>query len=414
MTLPRWTSSVIWYAIYPLGFTGAPAVQDMVGTHRLPRITAWLDHLIELGCNGLLLGPIFDSSSHGYDTVDYFRIDPRLGDEPDFDALVTACRERGIRVMLDGVFNHLGEHHPAFQRALSDPGAAENSWFFINRDHQPPSWLNFEGSNNLVRLNHASPQVGELVTGVMRHWLARGIDAWRLDAAYAVDPDFWRRILPGIRADYPDALFMGEVIHADLDALADYPLESITGYELWKAIWSAISDGNFFELEWTLRRHQQFCEHVRPLTFVSNHDVTRIATRVGHQQAIVAAAILLTSPGMPAIYYGDEGGATGTKYDRRGGDAEIRPAMPASPGEWQPEAAWMIDHYRALIGLRRRNPWLVGATVAADSVVIDNTHLSYRLVAGDKQIQISLEIGGCVRVQITGEGEDYRFQATAR
>lgn len=411
MIIPTWTESVIWYAVYPLGFVDAPHSQDNQLTHRLPRITAWLDHMVALGCNGLLLGPIFASATHGYDTLDYFRIDPRLGDEADFDALITACHTRGIRVMLDGVFNHLGEDHPSFKQALSNPDAPENGWFHIDRSHYPASWQDFEGSKNLVRLNHDSPEVAQLISDVMRHWLARGIDAWRLDAAYAVEPQFWRRVIPAVQQDYPEALFMGEVIHADLDTLADYPLDSITGYELWKATWSSIKDHNFFELEWTLRRHQEFCAQVRPLTFISNHDVTRIATELGPEQALVAAAVLFTNPGMPAIYYGDEGGATGTKYHRAGGDAEIRTAMPEDPDSWDPPSAWLIDHYRALIALRRQHPWLVNA--GCEICELENTRLSYRMSGGEESLLVNLNIGERCLVQILKDDRElYRYEAT--
>ena len=118
----NWAEHSIWWHVYPLGFTGAPVRPEMGpdagATHRLRRLEPWLDYVIELGCNGLLLGPIFDSETHGYDTLDYYRIDPRLGDEGDFDRLVAACKERGIKLVLDGVFNHVGRGHPLFQRAI--------------------------------------------------------------------------------------------------------------------------------------------------------------------------------------------------------------------------------------------------------------------------------------------------------
>lgn len=134
----------------------------------------------------------------------------------------------------------------------------------------------------------------KLVGDVMRHWLARGIDGWRLDAAYAVEPHFWATVLPDVRAQYPDALFTGEVIHSDLDRLKASTLESVTAYELWKAIWSSLNDANFFELDWTLTRHDELLDLTRPLTFIGNHDVTRITTLVGPQGAVLAMAVLCT------------------------------------------------------------------------------------------------------------------------
>ena len=129
--MTSWVNSVVWWQVYPLGFVGAEKQPEARRgrVHRLSHLQGWLDHLISLGANGLLLGPIFTSSSHGYDTVDYFQIDPRLGDDSDFDALVTACRSRGVRLLLDGVFNHAGRDFPPVAKALAEgPGSEAESW----------------------------------------------------------------------------------------------------------------------------------------------------------------------------------------------------------------------------------------------------------------------------------------------
>ncbi len=412
MTAPGWTDTAVWYSVYPLGMTGAlhtSADPDGRPAHRLTRLEAWLDHLIALGCNGLLLGPVFTSRSHGYDTLDYFTIDPRLGDEADFDSLVDACHARGVRILLDGVFNHVSQDFPALREALASPEAEAADWFHIDYSTQPPTRLNFEGSDDLVRLNHASPGVAKLVGDVMRYWLARGIDGWRLDAAYAVDSQFWATVLPAVRADYPDALFAGEVIHVELDELKATTLESVTAYELWKAIWSSLNDANFFELDWTLTRTDELLDLLRPLTFIGNHDVTRITTMVGPQAAVLAMAVLCTVGGMPSVYYGDEGGVRGTKYERAGGDDEIRPEMPATPDRWQPPMPWLLDEYRALIALRRRHQWLVDAR--HEMVKLTNERLVYRSRAGELWLTTELDLSSGHRVVITGaDGECYRFE----
>ncbi len=412
MTAPGWTESAVWYSVYPLGMTGAlntSAGSDGRPTHSLKRLEAWLDHLIALGCNGLLLGPIFTSKSHGYDTLDYFTIDPRLGDDADFDSLVQACRARGVRILLDGVFNHVSQDFPALQEALTSPDAETSGWFHIDYSTDPPTRLNFEGSDDLVRLNHANPGVVKLVSDVMRYWLARGIDGWRLDAAYAVDSEFWATVLPSVLAEYPDALFTGEVIHADLDQLKASTLQSVTAYELWKAIWSSLNDVNFFELDWTLTRHDELLDLLRPLTFIGNHDVTRITTMVGPQAAVMAMAILCTVGGMPSVYYGDEGGVEGTKYERPGGDDEIRPELPASPDDWRLPMPWMQDAYRALIALRRRHPWLVDAR--HKMVELTNERFVYNSTAGDEQLLVELDLEAGHSVVISDStGEIYRFE----
>ena len=403
MSPAKWTDEVIWYAVYPLGMVGAPTSDSGVQgpTNRLARIEAWLDHLIILGCNGLLLGPIFASHTHGYDTLDHFRIDVRLGTEDDFDRLVAACRQRGIRIMLDGVFNHVSSEHPALVAALADQQAPTSGWFHIDYSTDPPTRLNFEGSDDLVRLNHGSAEVINLICEVMLHWLGRGIDGWRLDAAYAVPAEAWAQILPRVRAEYPEALFVGEVIHADLAEVAASTLESITAYELWKATWSSIRDQNFFELDWTLGRHDQLLAAVRPLTFVSNHDVTRIVSQVGPEGAVLATVVLATAGGMPAIYYGDEGGLPGVKYERAGGDEEVRPEMPADPLEWQMPKPELWNLHRGLIALRRQHPWLVDARHSAVELAADRYR--YRLAAGLHWIEVELDLTAGYRAEISDD-----------
>jgi cyclomaltodextrinase / maltogenic alpha-amylase / neopullulanase len=382
-----WAEHTIWWQLHPISFTGAEPQALPEGAaplHRLGRIEAWLDYLIELGCNGLALGPIFASESHGYDTVDHYRIDPRLGTQEDFDHLAAACRARGIRVLLDGVFNHVGRGFPAFQDVLAKGReSACASWFRLDFDAPGPDgfgYADFEGHRSLVALNHAEPAVRDYVSGVMRYWLARGADGWRLDAAYAVPSEFWNSVIGAVRRDHQDAWFLGEVIHGDYAAAVhDGGLDSVTQYELWKAIWSSLNDRNFFELSWALERHDGFARVFRPQTFVGNHDVTRLASRLEDERHLPhALAILLTVAGIPSVYAGDEQAFHGIKYERVDGDAEIRPPFPDRPDEL---ASFGRPYYRLhqdLIGLRRRNPWLVRSHVSV--LKLEGEVLAYRAV----------------------------------
>ena len=255
----------------------------------------WLDYLIELGANGLALGPIFQSESHGYDTLDFYRIDSRLGDDATFDHLARACQERGIHLMLDGVFNHVGVGHPHFQAALAGNDPAAEALFRIHRTEAGVHYDDFEGHQALPALNHDSPAVVDRVVDVMCHWLRRGASAWRLDAAYAVKPEFWAQVLPRVRAEFPDTWIVGEVIHGNYpDIVRRSGMDAVTQYELWKATWSAPLEGNFFELDWCLKRHNDFLASFVPMTFIGNHDVTRIASRIGNDKAALAATILFT------------------------------------------------------------------------------------------------------------------------
>ncbi|BBX58775.1 hypothetical protein MSHO_41200 [Mycobacterium shottsii] len=267
----------IWWQVYPLGFVGAfPAHQPPdPREHRLRRFVGWFDHAVELGASGVALGPIFDSRTHGYDTTDHFRIDPRLGDEGDFDHLVAEAHRRGLRVLLDGVFNHVGVDFQRYRHVADDPSSA--GWF----RGRAGNFRTFEGHSELITLNHANPEVADYVVDVMAHWLQRGADGWRLDAAYAVPQQFWAKVLPRVRDRYPQAWFVGEIIHGDYAAAVQGAgFDSVTQYELWKAIWSGLNDGNFFELDWALQRHNEFVASFAPLTFIGNHDVTRIASRL--------------------------------------------------------------------------------------------------------------------------------------
>src|SRR3954447_17411473 len=308
--MPGWVQHAMWWQVYPLGFLGAePTAIHGPPLHRLPRLVDWLDYAVELGASGLALGPVFASETHGYDTVDHLRIDPRLGTEADFDALVEAAHSRGLRVLLDGVFNHVGRSHPAFRAVLEQgPSAPSASWFRLTwpRPWEPgvqPEAADFEGHGALVALNHDEPAVADHVVEVMNHWLDRGADGWRLDAAYAVPTSFWATVLSRVRAKHPAAYLVGEVIQGDYaEFVTASTMDSVTQYELWKAIWSALNSANFFELSWALQRHDGFLDTFVPLTFVGNHDVTRIASRLSDERDLpLALAILLTVGGTPSV-----------------------------------------------------------------------------------------------------------------
>jgi cyclomaltodextrinase / maltogenic alpha-amylase / neopullulanase len=391
VTGPGWTEHAIWWQVYPLGFVGGyPAAQSdeppRPDEHRLRRLVDWFDHAIELGASGVALGPVFASRTHGYDTTDHYRIDPRLGDDADFDHLVAEAQRRGLRVLLDGVFNHVGEDFARYREAPDNEAAAR--WF----RGRPGHFHTFEGHSGLVTLNHDNPEVGDYVVDVMAHWLQRGADGWRLDAAYAVPESFWASVLPRVRERHPDAWFVGELIHGDYAAVVEAArFDSATQYELWKAIWSSINDGNFFELDWALQRHNEFLADFAPLTFIGNHDVTRIASRLEHPEHVAhALVILLTVGGVPSVYAGDELGFRGVKEERFGGDDAVRPEFGSPPIELDAAGAKVWELHRYLIGLRRRHPWLHRASTSA--VRLDNRCYVYETRDGDNALLVALNI----------------------
>lgn len=391
---PGWVDHLIGWHVYPLGFVGAPArLESQEVSHRLAHLGAWLDHAVALGCSSLALGPVFSSASHGYDTLDYFTIDPRLGDDDDFDHLLQAAHARGLSVLLDGVFNHVSRRNRIVQDAQSagpDSDAGRMVRWCAGRLDV------FEGHSDLVALNHDNPAVREHVTRIMNYWCGRGVDGWRLDAAYSVNPEFWAAVLPSVREKYPDVWIFGEVIHGDYAGIVRASgMDSVTQYELWKGIWSSIESRNFFELDHALGRHNEFSDAFTPMTFVGNHDVTRIASRVGQDGAVLATAILATIGGIPLIYYGDELAYRGVKEERFGGDDDIRPVFPASPADLSNLGADTLRAHQSLLGLRRRHPWLVDART--ESLDLTNERYVYRTgVPGVEPLIVELDVrDGC-------------------
>jgi glycosidase len=362
---PTWTSDMIWWHVYPLGFTRAERSLADAGPDPVPRLAQlepWLDYAVSFGANGLLLGPIFRSATHGYDTLDHFEIDPRLGTIDTFSHLVAACRSKGIRVALDGVFNHVSRESGIVERAIAGgPGSRDGRWIRWVDGH-PRS---FEGHDALVELNLSEPAVIRHVISVVSYWTDMGADAWRFDAAYAPGADAWHPITEAIRFLHPGTWMLGEVIHGDYaDFIHRSGMHSVTQYELWKAVWSSIATRNFWELAHALGRHRGMVEHFVPYTFVGNHDTTRIASQIPDPRHLEhAVALLALLPGIPGVYAGDEQAFTGVKTESATGDDAVRPPFPDNPYDLLPFGRNVYDLHQRLLGLRRRHRWIVSAVV---------------------------------------------------
>jgi glycosidase len=384
---PGWVQHAIWWQVYPLGFVGAFPSDAPPGAdeHRLRRIIEWLDHALELGASGVALGPVFASKTHGYDTTDHYSIDPRLGDDGDFDELLAEAHRRGLRVLLDGVFNHVGTEFPRYREAVA---GGDSSWFRPTGS----DFETFEGHGELIALNHDNSEVIDHTVEVMKHWLRRGADGWRLDAAYAVPDRFWAQVLPRVREEFSDAWFVGEVIHGDYSAhVHEAGFDSVTQYELWKAIWSSLNDGNFHELDWALQRHNDFLDVFVPMTFIGNHDVTRIASKLENTRHLEhALVLLLTIGGTPSVYAGDEWAYRGVKEERVGGDDAVRPEFTSRLAGVDEHGHDIYRLHQYLIGLRRRHPWLHTARTAAAK--LSNTQYVYRTSSGSETLLVALNI----------------------
>lgn len=335
-----WAFESVFYQIYPLGFCGAPFENDGKLTHRILKVNDWIPHMKKLGIDAIYFSPVFESDTHGYNTRDYHTIDCRLGTNEDFKAVCDKLHENGIRVVLDGVFNHVGRGFWAFQDVLKNrENSPYLSWFHINlggnSNYNDGLWYEgWEGAFDLVKLNLRNPQVVSHLLECVGQWINEfQIDGLRLDVAYMVDGDFMRTLRKFCREKRPDFFLLGEMIHGDYHRIMNPDmLDSATNYECYKGLYSAFNSLNMFEIAHSLNR--QFGpegwtlykgEHL--LSFADNHDVTRIHTILTDKNQIQPLyAVLYGMPGIPCVYYGSEWGADGSKGD---GDPALRPCFDA-------------------------------------------------------------------------------------
>lgn len=335
-----WFDEAVFYHIYPLGLTGAPKTNDYTEQeHRLNTLIPWISHMREIGCNALYIGPLFESVGHGYETTDYKKLDSRLGDNKDLANFVAECHKQGIRVILDGVFNHTGRDFFAFKDIQKN---RENSpykdWycnvnFYGNNEYNDGfSYDNWGGYNLLVKLNQRNPAVRDYICDVIRFWVSEfDIDGIRLDAADVLDFDFMKALRHLANEVKPDFWLMGEVIHGDYSRwVNEGTLHSVTNYQLHKALYSGHNDHNFFEIAHTVKRLYEMGgnrpDGLKLYNFVDNHDVERIYTKLVNKAHYVPVHVLLyTLPGVPSIYYGSEFGIEGRK--ERFSDDSLRPAL---------------------------------------------------------------------------------------
>ena len=330
-----WYNEATFYHIYPLGLTGAPKENDY-GTpvHRLNTLLPWIDHIKEIGCTALYIGPLFESVGHGYETTDYKKLDSRLGTNEDLTNFVKACHDKGIRVIFDGVFNHTGRDFFAFKDIQKN---RENSpyvnWycnvnFGGNTEYNDGfSYENWGGYNLLVKLNQRNPEVQNYICDVIRFWVSEfDIDGIRLDAADVLDFDFMRVLRHTADEVKKDFWLMGEVIHGDYSRWVNgQTLHSVTNYALHKALYSGHNDHNYFEIAHTVK-YLLNMGNLDLYNFVDNHDVERIHTKLQNKAHFAPVHVLLyTLPGVPSIYYGSEFGIDGKK--EKFSDASLRPAL---------------------------------------------------------------------------------------
>lgn len=330
-----WAYESTFYQIYPLGFCGAPFENDGILEHRILKVNEWIPHIKKLGMNAIYFSPVFESDTHGYNTRDYTKIDCRLGTNDDFRQVVENCHKAGIKVIIDGVFNHVGRGFWAFQDVLEKRwDSPYKDWFHIsfdgNSNYNDGLWYEgWEGNYDLVKLNLRNPDVADHIMDCVKGWIDEfDIDGLRLDVAYCLDHDFLRRLrshCDGLKADF---FLLGELLHGDYNQFVnDGMLHSCTNYKCYKGIYSSFNSMNMFEIIHTLLRQfgpEDWTENrgKHLLSFVDNHDVTRIASILTNEKHLpLVYAMAYGMPGIPCVYYGSEWGA---KAEKSQGDPALR------------------------------------------------------------------------------------------
>ena len=350
-----WYDNAVFYHIYPLGLCGCAHENDgQAVPGAFNKLNAWAEHAADIGCTAIYIGPLFESGSHGYDTIDYRLVDRRLGTNAEFKDFVARCHARGQKVIVDGVFNHVGRDFFAFQDLKANrENARYKDWFcdvnfWGNNEYNDGfSYGNWGGFNLLVKLNQRNPEVQNYHYDTIRFWVDEfDIDGIRLDAADVLDFDF-----------------MGEVIHGDYSRWANPEmLHSVTNYELHKGLWSGHNDHNYFEIAHTMRRLQGLCHDTRLYLFSDNHDVERLPNKLRNREHIRHIAILVyTLWGIPSIYYGSEFGIEGKK--EWGSDWPLRPCLELSDFRDAETTNPVTSVYAALGRLKAELPELTDGEV---------------------------------------------------
>ena len=330
-----WAYESVFYQIYPLGFCGAPFENDGVLEHRILKVNDWIPHIEKLGANAIYFSPVFESDTHGYNTRDYTKIDTRLGTNEDFQSVCENLHKARIKVVLDGVFNHVGRGFWAFQDVLEKRwDSPYKDWFHIsfdgNSNYNDGLWYEgWEGNYDLVKLNLRNEDVIQHIFSCIKGWVEEfDIDGLRLDVAYCLDHDFLRRLRSFCDGLKPDFFLVGETLHGDYNQwMNDSMLHSVTNYECYKGLYSSFNSMNMFEINhsllrqfgpdnWTLYKGKHL------FSFVDNHDVTRVASILSNENHLpLIYALAFGMPGIPCVYYGSEWGAKAKKED---GDPALR------------------------------------------------------------------------------------------
>ncbi len=406
----------VFYHIYPLGFCGAPLHNDYQSPmqERLLKIIDWIPHMQSLGVNALYLGPLFESESHGYDTVSYYHVDRRLGNNDTLKRVVAELHQAGIHVILDGVFNHTSRHFFAFQDIMRRGGESQyRDYYHLDWQGRSPygdgfTYRCWDGHYNLPNLNLSNPAVKRHLLEAVAYWIEEfDIDGLRLDAADVLDFDFMAELGRASREQRPGFWLMGEVVHGDYRRwTAPGLLDGVTNYECFKGIWSSHNDRNYFEIAYALGRQFTdpgiYCD-MELYNFMDNHDVDRFGSLIKKREHIFPSLILLfTMPGVPSLYYGSEWGIQGRKGGP--GDKDLRPALELE-AMYRDYPDDIRDTISRLAALRSDSPALRYGNFR--NVLVQNEYYVYLREYQGRQVLVCLNLRDePVRVKLEGiEGQ---------
>ena len=427
--MSQWINNSVFYHIYPLGFCGCPEFNDGNTEYRLNKLIDWIPHLKSMGVNALYLGPVFQSLKHGYDTSDYYRIDCRLGDNESFKKICKELHANGIRVILDGVFNHVGRDFWAFKDVQKYGSNSQYCGWFQNltfngrSPYDDPFWYEgWSGHYDLVKLNLQNQAVVDHLIGAVSMWMDEfGIDGLRLDAADCIEPNFFRALRRFCKGKRPDFWLMGEIIHGDYNRWANPEMmDSVTNYECYKGIYSSHNDKNYFEIAHSLQRqfanggiYRDLCLY----NFLDNHDVNRIGSTLRNPAHLKNAyTIMFTMPGVPSIYYGSEWAIEGTRT--RESDQMLRPCLELNTPLAKTQS--LVPHIGRLSALRKNFHALCEGNY--ENILIRNEQLVFKRFTNDQTIVVALNItdseywldfpisGGSVLTDVLDNGAEYKVE----
>ena len=414
-----WAYNETFYQIYPIGFCGAPVHNDGVTEHRILKIGEWAEYLGDLGIGSIILNPIFESDNHGYDTRDFRKIDCRLGTNEDFKEVCEKLHDNNVKIMLDGVFNHVGRGFWAFKDVQEKKwDSPYKDWFHISFDgnsaYNDGFWYEgWEGHFELVKLNLQNPAVVDYLMECVKYWIDEfDIDGLRLDVAYSLEHNFMRRLRSYTQELKPDFALIGEVLFGDYNIIVnDEMLHSCTNYECYKGLYSSFNCMNMFEIAHSLHRQfgsDQWCiyrgKHL--MTFVDNHDVTRLASILTNKKHIpLAYGLLMGMPGIPCLYYGSEWAEPGEKAPDN--DYALRPCFE------EPKPNELTEFIKKLIRVRQESDALCNG--AYKNVVIQNHQLVFERCSEKERVIVAInaadypytanagELNGTAADLLTGE-----------